>query len=136
MSDAFSLLDKVLLHEMTHGRSAYTLEDSQGRLLQEGLKDVLAPRSGAGFFSYQSAAYGWSKAGAMARQAPPSTAVSEQVPDNNADSLALFGSSKSDRLTLFPQQKADRIIYTVCKLMDDPTNPRKVDAKGRIVPRT
>jgi hypothetical protein len=26
------------------------------------------------------------------------------------------------------------IVIVVCKLMDDPVNPRKVDAKGRVVP--
>lgn len=111
MTDAFSLLDKVLLHEMTHGRSAYTLVDSKGYTIKEGLIDVLAPRSGAGFFSHQSAAYGWNKAVAMARQAPPSTSVSEQVPENNADSLALFGSSKSRQAySLIPTETEESVV--------------------------
>ncbi|KAF1848131.1 uncharacterized protein K460DRAFT_333868 [Cucurbitaria berberidis CBS 394.84] len=111
--DAFSLLDKVLLHEMTHGRGAYTntntdVENVEG---QVGLADVSSPNGFLALFGW--AAYGWKAAMELARKGD--NLGGENAPDNNADTIALLGS--------------------VCKLMDDPSNPRKVDVKGRIIPR-
>jgi hypothetical protein len=86
------LLDKVLLHEMTHGRAAFRrFDDDEGELV-EGLKDVLVPGGFLGLDLVKTAAYGWSKAKRLAakggRLGEPTGA------DNNADTLALFGSSE------------------------------------------
>jgi hypothetical protein len=56
-ADAFALLDKVLLHEMTHGRAAYEHIGAEYRIDQEGLNDVPDPASrmrylGLGFAAY------------------------------------------------------------------------------------
>ncbi|KAJ4377483.1 hypothetical protein N0V83_000308 [Neocucurbitaria cava] len=88
--DAFSLLDKVLLHEMTHGRAAYGRQDDQRVVTQEGLVDVPAQ---TGFFSLpliRWASYGWKLAKDLARVGDP--LGGENAPDNNSDTLALFGS--------------------------------------------
>ncbi|CAO2647427.1 Nn.00g083490.m01.CDS01 [Neocucurbitaria sp. VM-36] len=88
--DAFSLLDKVLLHEMTHGRTAYTLLDDEQNLIQEGLIDVPALK---GFFSLPGiswASYGWKLATLLTRTGDP--LGGENAPDNNSDTVALFGS--------------------------------------------
>ncbi|KAI4671726.1 uncharacterized protein J4E78_000222 [Alternaria triticimaculans] len=108
--DAYSLLDKVLLHEMTHARGAFQEWTKKG--VVEGIKDVLTPNIFLRQFDW--AAYGWEGVGKLARKGGELNTPGG--PDNNADTIALFGSA--------------------CKLMRDPQNPRKVDSKGRIVPVT
>ncbi|KAF1836061.1 hypothetical protein BDW02DRAFT_596728 [Decorospora gaudefroyi] len=110
--DAYSLLDKVLLHEMTHGRGAYELRKNNNKKLeQQGLLDV--PSANSFFKSIEWAAYGWK--GAMKIAKTGDDLGGNHAPDNNADTIALLGS--------------------VCKLMNHESEPRKVDSKGRIVPR-
>jgi hypothetical protein len=91
-TDAFSLLDKVLLHEMTHARSAYVDIDEDDQVIQEGLDDVPNP---AGFNRllpsiWKIPAYGWNAAMTLARQGQDLGGL--KAPDNNADTIALFGS--------------------------------------------
>lgn len=96
--DAFSLLDKVLLHEMTHGRTAFSLQDTSQHVLQEGLIDVSALK---GFFSLPGlswASYGWKLATLLSRTGDP--LGRDNAPDNNSDTVALFGSGTSYRCVL------------------------------------
>ncbi|KAF1836063.1 hypothetical protein BDW02DRAFT_629070 [Decorospora gaudefroyi] len=113
--DAYSLLDKVLLHEMTHGRGAYERTNPiNGWLIQEGLIDV--PSATSVYQALDWAAYGWTGAMKIAKSSKYMYNLGDYWgPDNNADTLALFGS--------------------VCKLMNHGSERRKVDSKGRIVPK-
>ncbi|KAI4714120.1 hypothetical protein J4E89_001570 [Alternaria sp. Ai002NY15] len=104
--DAFSLLDKVLLHEMTHARGAY-IEYKDGEIEAEGLIDVTSPERLLGIWKWP--AYGWKGTTALARQGDDLGEYA--APDNNADTIALFASG--------------------CSLLKD---QKKIDAKGRIVP--
>jgi hypothetical protein len=76
---------------MTHGRAAFTEFDDHGDRV-EGLKDVQVPGGFLGLDLVKTAAYGWSKAKRLAAKGgqlgEPTGA------DNNADTLALFGSSE------------------------------------------
>jgi hypothetical protein len=90
VADAFNLLDKVLLHEMTHGRGAHSEIDDEN-FLNEGLDDVKTPGGIFGFGLLEPAAYGWSKARKLAEKGQP--LGQRKAADNNADTLALFGSS-------------------------------------------
>ncbi|KAH7071450.1 hypothetical protein BKA63DRAFT_73050 [Paraphoma chrysanthemicola] len=110
--DSFSLLDKVLLHEMTHGRSAYMMFDEDEDMWREGLIDAIDRTGWFGLGILGAPSYGWKHCVSLARRGEP--LGGENAPDNNADTLALFGS--------------------ICKLMDDQNNPRTVDDRGRIVP--
>jgi len=85
--DVFSLLDKVLLHEMTHGRMAFTTADT-AREEQWGLDDVRTP----GFSIIPIPAYGWTRAMKLARKGED--LGREKAADHNSDSLALFGSGE------------------------------------------
>ena len=123
--DAFSLLDKVLLHEMTHGRAAYTGDEFMSS--QEGLIDVSNPNFFLRWINW--AAYGWNGAMQLARKGD--NLGGKTAPDNNADTIALFASGMLSRR----KNTSGANRFEVCKLMDDPNNPRKVDAKGRIIPR-
>jgi hypothetical protein len=90
-SDAFSLLDKVLLHEMTHGRAVFERRGDEGKVVQHGLKDVPALK---GFFSLPGirwVSYGWKLCTALAHFGEP--LGEERAADNNADTVALLGSS-------------------------------------------
>lgn len=87
--DAFSLLDKVLLHEMTHARGAY-IEYKDGDIEAEGLIDVTSPERLLGIWKWP--AYGWKGATALARQGDDLGEYA--APDNNADTIALFASGK------------------------------------------
>ncbi|QRD07406.1 hypothetical protein JI435_132000 [Parastagonospora nodorum SN15] len=124
--DAFSLLDKVLLHEMTHGRSVWEEQKFINNEWEnfEGTLDVTVPGTTLvpflPFFSTPRPAYGWKWAGDLARKGPDTTGLhgwDPKAPDHNADSIALFGSA--------------------CKLLDDPDKPRRVLDDGRIaiIPR-
>jgi hypothetical protein len=77
---------------MTHGRSAFTGYDEDGLIVQEGLRDVYAPSGYLGLNIIKAAAYGWSKTTELAEKG--NRAKDSERPDNNADTLALFGSSK------------------------------------------
>ncbi|KAH7079688.1 hypothetical protein FB567DRAFT_552087 [Paraphoma chrysanthemicola] len=114
--DAFSLLDKVLLHEMTHGRAIFrasVTDRKTGKVEhQDGLIDASAMSGWLSLGLFEWSAYGWKLARALAMRGDP--LGYKEAPDNNSDTIALFAS--------------------VCSLMNDPTTPRKVDDKGRIVP--
>jgi hypothetical protein len=84
--DAFSLLDKVLLHEMTHARGAF--EGSYKGEPIEGLKDVPSPNGLLSLFQW--GAYGWKGAIQIARKGDD--LGGKNAADNNADTIALFGS--------------------------------------------
>ncbi|KAI4943119.1 hypothetical protein J4E86_010066 [Alternaria arbusti] len=84
--DAYSLLDKVLLHEMTHARGAFQEWTKKG--VVEGIKDVLTPNVILRPFNW--AAYGWEGVGKLARKGGELNTPGG--PDNNADTIALFGS--------------------------------------------
>jgi hypothetical protein len=74
---------------MTHTRSAWTFEDDEGGI-QEGLVDV---RVGTGLEGRGgSIAYGWKRAMQLANQG--GELGGELGPDNNSDTLALFGSGE------------------------------------------
>jgi hypothetical protein len=53
------------------------------------------------------------------------------APDNNADIIALFASGTWSNHA----RGSNADCFVVCKLTDDPNNPRKVDVEDRIVPR-
>ncbi|KAF2023188.1 hypothetical protein EK21DRAFT_118997 [Setomelanomma holmii] len=110
--DAFALLDKVLLHEMTHGRSAYVTRDENGEVEDEGLIGAKTSRGWLGLGLLKATTYGWSKCASLAKRDDRLGGIN--AADNNADTLALFGS--------------------ICKVMDDRNSPRTVDDKGRIIP--
>jgi hypothetical protein len=85
--DAFSLLDKVLLHEMTHARGAF--EETEGNeVVQEGLIDVSSTSRFLSILDW--GAYGWDGAMQVARQRDE--LGGDDAPDNNADTIALLGS--------------------------------------------
>ncbi|KAF2826893.1 hypothetical protein CC86DRAFT_381954 [Ophiobolus disseminans] len=88
--DSFNLLDKVLLHEMTHGRAAYSKFDTEDDPV-EGLKDVLLPGGYTGMNIINAPAFGWAMARKLAEKGGPLRKATGA--DNNADTLALFGSS-------------------------------------------
>jgi hypothetical protein len=69
---------------MTHGRSAFP--DGPG------LDDVRDPAS----FILHLPAYGWPQARRLAQMGNKVGLRSVNAPDNNSESLALFGSSESD----------------------------------------
>jgi hypothetical protein len=91
MTDTFNLLDKVLLHEMTHGHSVYTKLGEGAEEDQMGLVDVDAPGGYLGLNIIPAAAYGWSKTTTLAKKGGRLGEING--PDNNADTLALFASS-------------------------------------------
>jgi hypothetical protein len=116
---------------MTHARSAYERLNTDGDVVQEGLLDVPNP---AGFNRllpniWKIPAYGWNAAMTLARKGED--LGGSKAPDNNADTLALFGSGE----WVYNQHLTVTDCYTVCKLMDDTTSPRKVDVDGKIIPR-
>lgn len=91
--DAFSLLDKVLLHEMTHARAAYKYTNPANQAVQMGLDDVENPEGLNRFlpsFISKIPAYGWKAAMSLARKGQDLGGL--KAPDNNADTIALFGS--------------------------------------------
>jgi hypothetical protein len=108
MSDAFSLLDKVLLHEMTHGRSAYNIKDVKKVYIQTGLIDVPVLKGIitwpiiSKYLDWPS--YGWKLARQLTTTGEPTGDVSKYTPDNNSDTLALFGSGMP-RLSLRSRRK-------------------------------
>ncbi|KAH7413560.1 hypothetical protein DE146DRAFT_203 [Phaeosphaeria sp. MPI-PUGE-AT-0046c] len=106
--DVFSLLDKVLLHEMTHGRSIFTTK--WDKKVKEGLMDVTDPS----FLGFGLPAYGWKRAVSLAKKGED--LGKRRAADNNAETIALFASA--------------------CLLLDQTDKPRKVDAKGNVIPRT
>jgi hypothetical protein len=77
---------------MTHGRSAYATYNREREFDQEGLADVYAPSGYFGLNLIKAVAYGWSKTTELARKG--NREKESESPDNNADTLALFGSSK------------------------------------------
>jgi hypothetical protein len=92
--DSFSLLGKALLPEMSHAREAWTKYYDDKDEWQIGLLDEKDhPRSTIGGpwnFHFLNAAYGWKAAMRLARQG---NELNERgAADNNADTLALFGS--------------------------------------------
>jgi hypothetical protein len=114
---------------MTHGRWAFQGTNAQGES-GVGLDDVKDSDAGLRFLP----AYGWKRAVQLARKGDSVGTQSFRAPDHNSDTLALFGSGK---------QKPEKSLYwaiadliEVCVLLDDATNRRKVDADGKIVPRT
>ncbi|KAH3942841.1 hypothetical protein HBI56_053270 [Parastagonospora nodorum] len=121
--DAFSLLDKVLLHEMTHGRSAWEGEmriNGEWKTF-EGTADLPVPGTALIPFPPLSwlfpvrPAYGWKWARDLALRGPDTSGLhpwNPEAPDHNADSIAMFGSA--------------------AKLLDDPEKPRRVLEDGRI----
>lgn len=78
---------------MTHGRSIYFTEDMLRAPEQEGLEDVASPKGylSTGFFKI--ASYGWKRCVDLAKQ--KEFKDDRHKPENNADTYALFGSSKS-----------------------------------------
>jgi len=85
-ADAFALLDKVLLHEMTHGRAAYEHIGAGYRIDQEGLNDVPDPASRMRYLGLGFAAYGWTSVMSFARKGEDLGMT--KAPDNNADTVA------------------------------------------------
>lgn len=77
---------------MTHGRAANPHWDDNGERIQLGLKDVLTPGGYTGLNWVKAPAYGWNKAKALA--AKGDRLGGPIAPDNNADTLALFASSR------------------------------------------
>ncbi|ORY11551.1 hypothetical protein BCR34DRAFT_601330 [Clohesyomyces aquaticus] len=91
--DAFSLPDKVLLHEMTHGRAAWDRYYGEERV--KGLADVRVPKV-AGFPVLPLPAYGWQFARQLASFGKDVVGLHGwefDAADHNADSLALFASA-------------------------------------------
>lgn len=129
--DAFALLDKVLLHEMTHGRSVYMTPDQDEEVDQEGLIDATTSGGWLGLGILKASAYGWHNCLSLAKRGDRLGGIN--AADNNADTLALFGSSTYKSLS-FRLKDRLTVSMAVCKLMDDRNNPRTVDDKGRIIP--
>lgn len=125
--DVFSLLDEVLLHEMTHAQSTFKRWGRDDKIEQEGLADVGTP----GIVNLIPA-YGWTRLRKLALAGGDlgtSTAA-----DNNAETVAVLGNGKFCKYVVHMGfSQADSL--KVCKLLDDPNNPRTVDADGRIIPR-
>lgn len=71
---------------MTHARGAYSELDDDGTDV-EGLKDVASPNFFASMLDWPS--YGWEGAVRLARNGQD--LGEENAPDNNADTIALFG---------------------------------------------
>jgi hypothetical protein len=109
---------------MTHARGAF--REWQGSELVEGLRDV--PSANVFLSLINWAAYGWKGAIKLARSG--GDLGSKNAPDNNADTIALFGSGMQSR----PVQQLAANCSIGCKLLRDPENPRKIDSEGRIVP--
>jgi hypothetical protein len=94
--DVFSLLDKTLLHEMMHGRIAWTefrkvkkiFKNKEEKVTFEGLDDVIDPS----FWGLGLPAYGWKRAMSLAKKGQDLR--QPKAPDNNAETLALFASGK------------------------------------------
>ncbi|KAF1918941.1 hypothetical protein BDU57DRAFT_592946 [Ampelomyces quisqualis] len=103
--DAFNLLDKVLLHEMMHGRAAWKTYDDHRDLIEVGLNDVELKSGYFGLHMVKAVAYGWSKATKLASESK--VMGSPESPDANADSLALFGSSKYSNISTNLEACAD-----------------------------
>jgi hypothetical protein len=78
---------------MTHGRSIFKMRNRDGSFAQEGLIDAWAPRGYTGLNLIKAAAYGWKKTTQLAANAHTNRQDGEQAPDNNSDTLAIFGSS-------------------------------------------
>lgn len=74
------------MHEMTHARGAFQEWTKKG--VVEGIKDVLTPNVILRPFNW--AAYGWEGVGKLARKGGELNTPGG--PDNNADTIALFGS--------------------------------------------
>jgi hypothetical protein len=72
---------------MTHGRAIWNTRDGTTDPSQRGLKDVPAV---GGFFGLDWPAYGWKMAKALAEGGD--ALRGDRAPDNNADTIALFGS--------------------------------------------
>jgi hypothetical protein len=127
--DAFSLLDKVLLHEMTHGRGAWE-ERAGSNVVQEGLIDVSSTSRVLSWLGW--GAYGWKGAMQIARQGDE--LGGDDAPDNNADTIALLGSGKSATPHIHVLETDGSVVS---KLMSVSAREgrRKVDSKGRIIPR-
>jgi hypothetical protein len=89
--DAFSLLDKVLLHEMTHARATFSGRD-KNKDYQEGLIDAPAMKGWLSLRLFDWSAYGWKLTRALAMYGDPLGGVN--APDNNSDTIAMFGSSE------------------------------------------
>jgi hypothetical protein len=77
---------------MTHDRAAWTKAGSGGDEPEIGLDDVEIPSGYFGLHLVPAVAYGWDKTKTLAKQSK--AMGTPNSPDNNADSLALFGSSK------------------------------------------
>jgi hypothetical protein len=111
---------------MTHGRAAYT-NNYPGNRNNEGLDDVGHPSWFLSALGWS--AYGWTGARKIARTGGNLGEVNG--PDNNADSIALFGSGMYDAC----HECSNTNTILVCSLMNDVTgNRRKVDADGKIIP--
>jgi hypothetical protein len=74
---------------MTHARGAFSDIDDNGVEI-DGLKDVASPNLFAALLNW--AAYGWEGATKLARKGED--LGGENAPDNNADTIALFGSGR------------------------------------------
>lgn len=77
---------------MTHGRAAWTNSDTDGGDPEIGLDDVEVRSGYLGLHVIPAVAYGWDKTTKLAKESK--VMGKSDSPDNNADSLALFGSSK------------------------------------------
>jgi hypothetical protein len=77
---------------MTHGRSVFKKRNRDRIWEQEGLIDVWAPKGYTGLNWIKAAAYGWKKTTDLAANAQTNRPDGEQAPDNNSDTLAIFGS--------------------------------------------
>jgi hypothetical protein len=89
-------LDKVLLHEMTHtDKGGWTTDVSLSLSYLYASLTYLQASVGRNILAQMKPAYGWSRCKDLATGGNWDTEEDKNAPTNNADTLALFGSSKS-----------------------------------------
>ena len=81
---------------MTHGRAAYSPTDERNEYyLQTGLEDVPVQKGLNSLPGFRWASYGWKRATMLARDGDATGTHADKAHDNNADTIALFGSGES-----------------------------------------
>jgi hypothetical protein len=76
---------------MTHGRAVYSQKDAK-KNHQVGLIDAPAMKGWLSLPLFNWSAYGWKLARALAMYGDPLGGIN--APDNNSDTIAMFGSSE------------------------------------------
>lgn len=77
---------------MTHGRSVYSPKDEDDEYIQTGLVDVPVQKGLNSLPGFRWASYGWKRATMLAKDGDATGTLGENAPDNNSDTIALFGS--------------------------------------------